>query len=88
MLILYVFLRLSYWAYHARIAEVISKNHALRLFDTYTSKGDSPFLKKASPPYTTILQIAIKCHLYNLANDTSGYWLSRYIVKIVLKTGG
>jgi hypothetical protein len=88
ILILYDFLRLSYWSYYSHVAEFLTKNQALRLYDACTFKVKSPFIKEAPLPYTYILQIAIKCQLLKITNDTNGYWLSRYAMKIVLKTGG
>jgi len=88
ILVSYDFLRIKYWTYCASIARILTKNQAIKLFNDYTSKAESASLKENHVPCTCILQIAIKCQLWNITNDKNGYWLSRLTLKIVLKTGG
>jgi hypothetical protein len=84
----YDFLRIKYWTYYASTVIVLSKNQAIKLFNDYNSKVECLYLKEVPVPCTCILQIAIKCKLWQIANDKNEYWLSRQMLKIVLKTGG
>ena len=88
ILVSYDFLRIKYWTYYSYIALFLSKHHAIKLFNDYNSKFESLYFKEVPVTYTCLLQIAIKCRLWNIVNDVNGDWLSRQVVKIVLKTGG
>ena len=88
VLVSYDFLRIKYWTYYASIAMILTKNQAIKLFNDYKSKMKCFCLKDVPASSTCILTIAIKCQLCNITNDKNGYWLSRYAMKIVLKTEG
>ncbi len=88
ILVSYDFIRIKYWTYYSSIAIILTKNQAVKLFNDYNAKGEFTCLKLAPASFAHILQIAIKCQLMNIVNDKNEHWLSKLILRIVLKTGG
>lgn len=86
--VLYDFLRIKYWTSYANVAIILPKNGAIKFFNDNPAERKYPYLKEAPAPYTAVLQIAIYSYLRNTANDKTNPWLSRQMLKLVLKTGG
>ena len=87
VLALYDFLRIKYWTYFSSTGILLTKDQAIELFNDYNSKVNGLCLEEVASSYTCILQTAIKCQLWNIANDKNGYWLSRQMLTSVLRTG-